>query len=36
MTLHRLEAIVEGDLDEMLDAVRVHMTAQAVAQEGLA
>ncbi|NQZ99533.1 MAG: peptide chain release factor 1 [Myxococcales bacterium] len=36
VTLHRLEAIVEGDLDEMLDAVRVHMTAQAVAQEGLA
>ena len=29
VTLHKLESIIEGDLDEMLDAVDVHMTAQA-------
>ena len=31
VTLHRLEAIVEGDLDEILDSVHVEMTARAVA-----
>ncbi|MCH2169868.1 peptide chain release factor 1 [Myxococcota bacterium] len=36
VTLHRLESIVEGDLDEILDAVHATMTAQAVAEEGLA
>jgi peptide chain release factor 1 len=32
VTLHRLESIIEGDLDEILDAVHVHMTAQAEAE----
>jgi peptide chain release factor 1 len=30
VTLHRLEGIVAGDLDEMLGAVHAHMTAKAV------
>ena len=32
VTLHRLDSIIEGDLDEILDAVEVHMTAQAEAE----
>ena len=32
ITLHRLETIVEGELDELLDAVQVHMAAQAEAE----
>ena len=36
LTVHRLEAIVEGDLDGLLDGVHGFMTAQAVAEEGLA
>jgi peptide chain release factor 1 len=28
-TLHRLEAVMEGDLEELLDAVHVHMAAEA-------
>jgi len=31
LTLHKLESIVEGDLDELLDGVHSFMTAQAVA-----
>ena len=31
LTLHKLETIVEGDLDELLDGVHGFMTAQAVA-----
>ena len=31
LTLHKLESIVEGDLDELLDGVHGFMTAQAVA-----
>jgi peptide chain release factor 1 len=30
VTLHRLEGIVAGDLDEMLGAIHAHMTAKAV------
>ncbi len=33
VTLHRLEAIIEGDLDEILDAVLSHFTAEAVADD---
>jgi peptide chain release factor 1 len=29
VTLHKLDAIIEGDLDEMLDAVNVYMAARA-------
>jgi len=29
VTLHRLEAVMEGDLEELLDAVHVHMAAEA-------
>jgi peptide chain release factor 1 len=36
VTLHRLDAIVEGDLDELLDAVHSHMNAQAMAAEDAA
>ncbi len=32
VTLHRLESIIEGDLDEFLDAIHVHMRAQAEAK----
>jgi len=32
LTLHKLEAIIEGDLDELLDGVHGYMTAQAVAE----
>ncbi len=32
VTLHRLESIIEGDLDEILNAVHVHMTAEAEAE----
>jgi len=31
LTLHKLESIVEGDLDELLDGIHGFMTAQAVA-----
>ena len=30
VTLHRLENMLEGDLDEMLDAVHGHMMARAL------
>jgi peptide chain release factor 1 len=33
VTLHRLDAIVEGELDELLDAVHTHMNAEALAAE---
>jgi peptide chain release factor 1 len=33
LTMHRLEDVVEGDLDEILDAVHGHMTARAVEAE---
>jgi peptide chain release factor 1 len=36
VTLHRLDAIVEGDLDELLDAVHSHMNALAMAAEDAA
>ncbi|MEE2679618.1 MAG: peptide chain release factor 1 [Myxococcota bacterium] len=29
VTLHRLDAVVQGELDELLDAVHVHMAAEA-------
>ena len=29
VTLHKLDAIIEGDLDEMLDAVHVYMASLA-------
>jgi peptide chain release factor 1 len=32
VTLHRLDAVVEGELDELLEAVQVHMAAQAEAE----
>jgi len=32
LTLHRLESILEGDLDELLDAVQVQMAAEAEAE----
>ncbi len=32
VTLHRLESVLEGDLDELLDAVHVQMAAEAEAQ----
>ncbi|MGH0031546.1 MAG: peptide chain release factor 1 [Myxococcota bacterium] len=32
VTLHRLDAALEGDLDELLDAVHAHMNAEAMAQ----
>ncbi len=35
ITVHRLEAVVEGDLDELLDAVAGQLTARAVAAQGL-
>jgi len=28
LTLHKLEVVLEGDLDELLDAVHAHMTAR--------
>jgi peptide chain release factor 1 len=31
VTLHKLDAIIEGDLDEMLDAIHVFMASQAEA-----
>ena len=34
LTLHKLENIVEGDLDELLDGVHGYMTAQSVAALG--
>jgi peptide chain release factor 1 len=34
VTLHKLESIVEGNLDEILDAIHAHMTAQAMAEGG--
>ena len=34
LTLHKLDTIVEGDLDELLDGVHGFMTAQAVATAG--
>jgi peptide chain release factor 1 len=33
VTLHRLDAILEGDLDELLDALHGHMNTQAMAAE---
>jgi peptide chain release factor 1 len=33
VTLHRLDTIVEGELDELLDAVHTHMSAQAMAAQ---
>jgi peptide chain release factor 1 len=35
LTLHKLESIVEGDLDELLDGIHGFMTAQAVEAMGL-
>ena len=32
VTLHRLETVLEGDLDELLDAVHVQMAAAAEAE----
>jgi peptide chain release factor 1 len=32
VTLHRLEAVVEGELDELLDAVHLHLAAEAEKQ----
>ncbi len=32
VTLHRLEAVIEGELDELLDAVHVYMAAEAEKQ----
>jgi peptide chain release factor 1 len=32
ITLHRLDGVMEGDLDELLDAVHVHMAAEAEKQ----
>jgi peptide chain release factor 1 len=32
VTLHRLEEVIEGDLEELLDAVHVHMAAEAEKQ----
>jgi peptide chain release factor 1 len=29
VTLHRLESVIEGELDELLDAVHVYMAAEA-------
>jgi peptide chain release factor 1 len=34
VTLHRLGEIVEGELDELLDAVQTHANAQALAEAG--
>ena len=34
VTLHRLDAALEGDLDELLDAVHAHMNAQAMSEAG--
>jgi len=34
VTLHRLDAALEGDLDELLDAVHAHMNALAMAKAG--
>ena len=34
VTLHRLDAILEGDLDDLLDAVHTHMNAERMAAEG--
>jgi peptide chain release factor 1 len=34
LTLHRLEAVLEGDLDELLDAVHSHMTARGQSERG--
>jgi len=36
VTLHRLGEIVEGELDELLDAVQTHANAQALAEAGAA
>ncbi|MCA9772635.1 MAG: peptide chain release factor 1, partial [Myxococcales bacterium] len=36
VTLHRLEAIMEGGLDELLDAVGSHFQAEALRQSGAA
>ena len=33
ITLHRLPTIVEGDLDEILDAVHAKMAEEAMAEE---
>jgi len=33
ITLHRLESTLEGDLDELLDAVRAHFDAEAAREE---
>jgi len=33
VTLHRLESTLEGDLDELLDAVRAHFDAEAAREE---
>ena len=32
VTLHRLESVLEGDLEELLDAVHLHMAAEAEKQ----
>ena len=34
VTLHRLNEVVEGELDELLDAVHTHINAKALAAEG--
>jgi peptide chain release factor 1 len=36
VTVHRLEAVLEGELDELLDAVLSHMNAKAMASEDAA
>jgi peptide chain release factor 1 len=33
VTVHKLDAIMEGELDELLDAVQTHMNAEAMAAE---
>ena len=35
LTLYKLELIVQGDLDELLDAVQIHFQAEAVKNAGL-
>jgi peptide chain release factor 1 len=34
VTIHRLESALEGELDDLLDAVHAHMNAQAMAEAG--
>jgi hypothetical protein len=35
LTLHKLELVIQGDLDAMLDAVQLHFQAEAVKNAGL-